>query len=732
MAEHRDTLAQEQRIVDALYARLDELRDATAARLAAVRKQGPTGSPQNRSERDSFATHYEDRLALLHAVEERLVFGHLSLTDDSTRHIGRVGLTDAQHQSILTDWRAPAAEPFYRATLAHPQGVIRRRHLTTSGRQVTAVEDELLTLSDSDEELPALQGEGALLSAMARGRTGKMGDIVATIQREQDEIIRAPLHGAHVVQGGPGTGKTAVALHRAAYLLYAHRRVLERSGVLLIGPSSAFLRYIDQVLPSLGETGVVSTTLASLMPGVVAEAEDSPEAAALKGDVRFARYVRAAVKARQQVPSQNTTLRIDGHLLVVTPRDVKESMTRARRANKPHNEGWDIFARDMLNKLAAQYAQDMPYHVAAEDRADIIAELRSHREVRRLINLAWFPISAPQLIDTLLSRPHRLLQAAPDLTDAERSALLRPPGSAWTTSDIPLLDEAEELLGPLPGRNHQAPSPSVDHEYAQAVINETGVAGLVSAHDLEARFRAHGPVMSLAERAGSDRQWTYGHVIVDEAQELSPMDWRMLIRRCPTRSFTIVGDTAQTSRAGGARTWEGMFTPVFREHWTQHTLTINYRTPAAIADTAMRYAHHAGLTTSPLTSARDVAGALDVIRVPDDGWDNTLVTAVNEAISRFISADRGQVAVITSSRQLSRITSLVDTCVARHGDVRRGSVDTLTPRAVKGLEFDAVILVDPQEIEDEVGASDLFVALTRPTQHLSVLTPSRAPWFSAQ
>ena len=286
----------EQNAVDLRYARLDALRAQTADRLAAVRREGPSGSPQNRSERDAFATLYEDRLAQLEGVEARLTFGRLDLADGARRYVGRIGLTDDDHMSLLTDWRAPAAQAFYRATAARPDGVVRRRHLITRGREVTGVEDEVLDLDRIDEDASrTLSGEGALLAALSAGRTGRMGDIVATIQAEQDAIIRAPLSGALVVQGGPGTGKTAVALHRAAYLLYAHRRLLERSGVLLLGPSRTFLRYIDQVLPSLGETGVVTATVAELLPGVAATGVEDDGVARIKGDRRMAAVVAAAV-----------------------------------------------------------------------------------------------------------------------------------------------------------------------------------------------------------------------------------------------------------------------------------------------------------------------------------------------------------------------------------------------------------------------------------------------------
>lgn len=313
MAASGDQLRDEQEAVDERYGRLDALRAQTAARLARTRRTGPSGSPQNRSERDAFATLYEDRLAQLDAVEQRLTFGRLDLSEGEPLYVGRIGLNDTEHNTLLTDWRAPAARAFYRATAARPEGVRRRRHLLTRGRTVTALEDELLDLSglEDDGELSAstLSGEGALLASLAAGRTGRMSDIVATIQSEQDAIIRADLAGALVVQGGPGTGKTAVALHRAAYLLYAHRNVLERSGVLLVGPSHTFLRYIDQVLPSLGETGVVTSTIADLFPGVDADGNESDPVAEVKGRAVMAGVLARALQQRQRVPAEAVEVR---------------------------------------------------------------------------------------------------------------------------------------------------------------------------------------------------------------------------------------------------------------------------------------------------------------------------------------------------------------------------------------------------------------------------------------
>ncbi len=303
--------------VDGLFARLDELTAEAEQRLAEVRRQAVGGNHQSRSERDAYARLYEDTIATLDRVGDRLVFGRLEVSepesdDDAFRYIGRVGLRDREHRPLLLDWRVPGASAFYQATAAHPMGMRARRHLTLEGRSVIGVEDEVFDATLYDDERTHLQGEGALLAAVTAERTGRMTDIVATIQGEQDRIIRSPLEGVLIVQGGPGTGKTAVALHRAAYLLYSYRERLRGSGVLMVGPSSAFLTYIEQVLPSLGETGVVMASLGSLYPGVHATAHDARDVAAVKGSGEMAALLRRAVRSRQVVPSAPVTLDVEG------------------------------------------------------------------------------------------------------------------------------------------------------------------------------------------------------------------------------------------------------------------------------------------------------------------------------------------------------------------------------------------------------------------------------------
>ena len=737
MAAIDNELSDEQRVVDGLYARLDELRAQSRRRLASVRRAGPSGSPQNRSERDAFATLYEDRVAQLEAVEDRLAFGRLDLRDGERRYIGRIGLTDPDQTPMLTDWRAPAAQAFYRATAAHPDGVARRRHLVTAGRRVTGLEDDVLDLDAlasagvDPATLAGVSGEGALLAALGAARTGRMGDIVATIQAEQDAVIRSELVGALVVQGGPGTGKTAVALHRAAYLLYAHRRLLERSGVLLVGPSRTFLRYIDQVLPSLGETGVVTATLADLYPGVEARGSEPDEVAEIKGRAVMARVVARAVRQRQRIPAQPTRVRIDGRTVVVRPQDVASAIGRARRLHRPHNQARVSFVRDMLGRLAEQYVQQLGWDVAPEDRAEIVEDLRTTREIRVALNLAWMPLTPQGLLTDLWTKPHRLEAAAPELTARERALLARPAGAAWTPADVPLLDEAAELLGEddqaaRAQARADAERRAADVEYARQVLQSTGAGDLVSAETLAGRFASSGPSLTTAERAAADRTWTYGHVVVDEAQELSAMAWRALLRRVPTRSLTIVGDVAQTSAAGGTHDWAAMLDPLLRGSWRLTELTVNYRTPAVVARAAQRVAVAAGLPVSPQTSARDVPDALVLARVADDAALASAAASRADDLAGRIqdAAGAGRVAILATPDRAVQVRAAL---AARGRAVPDGdAVDlhaplvVLTPTQAKGLEFDVVVLVEPAEVL-AASAGDLYVAMTRPTHALHVL-----------
>lgn len=746
-------LRAEQDVVDGLYRRLDELRRQTRDRLAHVRRAGPSGSPQNRSERDAFATLYEDRLARLEAVEDRLAFGRLDLTDGERRYIGRIGLNDEEHAPLLTDWRAPAAQAFYRATAAHPDDVVLRRHLVTRGRSVTGLEDELLDLSAiaEGEDLPGgehLSGEGALLAALAARRTGRMGDIVATIQAEQDAVIRSGLQGALVVQGGPGTGKTAVALHRAAYLLYNHRRVLERSGVLLVGPSRTFLRYIDQVLPSLGETGVVSTTVAELFPGVVASGVEDDAVAEIKGRAVWRQVIDRAVRQRQRVPAEPVSVTIDGRTVVVRPNDVRSAIHHARRGHRPHNQARVTFVRDMLGRLAEQYVSQLAFSVAPEDRAEIVEELRTTREIRIALNLAWMPLTPQGLVSGLFAKPQRLADAAAGVfSRAERRRLERPVDAPWTPADVPLLDEAAELLGEddqaaKAQARRDAEQRTQELDYARQVLQQSGNA-LVSADVLADRFAGSGPVLTTAERAAADRAWAYGHVVVDEAQELSAMAWRMIMRRVPTRSLTVVGDVAQTSTAAGTTDWAERFDAILAGQWRQETLTVNYRTPATVTTAAESVGRAAGLPLTTTEAARDVPDALIVESFGRDDLAGAATRwAVRQAEAVRDSSGAGRVAVIGAAAMVAPVRqALVD---AGHGELLGSGSRTLaadldapvtvmTAEQSKGLEFDAVVLIEPAEVLADGGPGDLYVAMTRPTTALRVVHSAPLPpgWPSA-
>ncbi|HEX7187796.1 MAG TPA: AAA family ATPase, partial [Actinomycetes bacterium] len=642
----------EQSYVDRLYARLDLLRSRTARELADVRRVGPSGTPQNRSERDAFATLHEHRLAQLEAVEERLAFGRLDLQDGARRYIGRIGLSDEEQTQLLVDWRAPAARTFYQATAASPQDVVRRRHLATRGRSVVGVEDEVLDLDALGEgERTGLAGEGALMAAVGAHRTGRMGDIVATIQAEQDRVIRSDLAGALVVQGGPGTGKTAVALHRAAYLLYTHRDRLARNGVLLVGPNPLFLRYIEQVLPSLGETGVVMSTAGELYPGVSGIEEPRPEVAALKGDLRMRRVLTQAVRDRQRVPDSPRKLVVDGTTIVLAPEVVAAARGRARRTRKAHNVAREGFLRELLDHLAAELARTLGMDLTTESREDLVADLRDSPDVRRELNLTWMPLRPEQVVADILSEPRRLASAARELTPEEQRLLRRDRDAPWTVADVPLLDEMAELLGDDPTSARLAARAAgtarqAAVEQARSALS-LGGGGLVSAEQLADRFADTGPALTVAERAETDRTWAYGHLVVDEAQELSPMMWRLLMRRCPSRSLTLVGDVAQVGSAAGSSSWSDVLDPYVPGRWRLEELTVNYRTPTQVMQVAASTLAAAGVAAATPESVRDGDRAPAARRI-GRGDRSAVAAAVREQLAEL---GAGRLAVVTAAGQ---------------------------------------------------------------------------------
>jgi DNA helicase IV len=700
---------------------------------------------QNRSERDTFAGMYASRLARLWAVERGLVFGRLDHVEEGRLYIGKLGLADDEQERLLIDWRAPVAQPFYRATPAVPMGLTRRRHLQTRGRAVVGVDDDLLDLDAlTDADRATLNGEAALLAALDERRTGRMRDIVATIQAEQDRVIRADLNGVLVVQGGPGTGKTVVALHRAAYLLYTHRERLERRGVLILGPNPTFLRYIDQVLPSLGENDVLLSTVGELYPGVTATRREAPEVAAVKGDPRMAEVIARAVRERQRVPRKPVELNLGRYGLTLDGAMLESARNKAARTRRPHNQARAVFVRSLLNALARQAARKLGKGLIDEEElADLREELRTEPVVKAALNRFWPYLTPQRLLLGLYTSPERLGHAAAALTREERALLRRDGARAgeWTESDVPLLDEAAELLGEIDEHVLRASALQAEEElaaarraeehereaelaYAREVLELTGLSDVMEAERLAERQRGDGPYLTTAERAAADRSWAYGHVIVDEAQELSPMAWRAVMRRVPTRSMTIVGDIAQTGSAAGARSWDDVLDPYVAGRWRQERLSVNYRTPVELMALAARVLAAIDPGLEPPASVRE-SGA--------EPWIAP-VRALPELVKAEVG-EGGKVAVVAPDALLHQIgeavRATVDGAVVVEPGSGRGAgaaaldapVAVLAVADAKGLEFDSVIVAEPGRIaaQSPRGMSDLYVALTRATQRLGVV-----------
>ncbi len=720
-----------------LYGLLDSARKRTRIALTETHASGgPGGTFQARVEREVTAGEQARRLAQLEAVEHGLCFGRTDTErEQGTLYIGRIGLRDDEHEPRLIDWRAPAARPFYSATPKDPHGLVRRRHIYTRNRTVTAVDDEVFDLDAmTDEDKRNLSGEAMLIASINQARTGRMSDVVATIQAEQDRVIRAALQGAMVVQGGPGTGKTVAALHRAAYLLYTHRRTLERRGVLVIGPNPVFLRYISQVLPSLGETDVVLTSVAELYPGEKAAPDDDPAAAAIKGDPRMVNVIRQAVKNAQRVPDGDLTVTVDGVTFTVARDVVLRARDRARGMRKPHNVARKLFVTDLLGALARAEAKALDRPLDSEDIPYARARLWDEPPVRAALDGLW-PLLTPQrLVAALLAEEGALRAAAPSLTTAERRALLRPQApDRWTVADVPLLDEARLLLGADDSeekrhRRAEERERRLEEKYAREVLQMTGLAGqgFVDARTLADWNRDPGQQLTTAERAWADPSWAYGHVIVDEAQELSPMAWRMVMRKIPTRSLTVVGDVAQRGSAAGARSWAQVLDPYVKGRWHQELLTVNYRTPAEIMAVAADVLAEVAPDEQAPESVRAEGVPPRAVQVP----------SVPSAVAGVVAGElaelggAGRLAVIAPAALLPALAAELPAAVAGdHPDVLDSQVALLTVGQSKGLEFDRVVLADPAGIvaQSPAGGHDLYVAITRATRRLTVVYEGDLP-----
>jgi DNA helicase IV len=747
-------LAAEQEAVGVRYVRLDEMRERAVRRLREALATRPT-TPQSVGEREAAANFQTARLAALDAAESGLVFGRLDLHDvDNPRYVGRIGLSadDGDEEPMLVDWRAPAAQPFYTATALNDLGVARRRHIRTRLRKVVGISDEVL---DPDDPAAAnstgLTGESALLAALSATRTGRMTDIVRTIQAEQDRIIRADARGVLVVQGGPGTGKTAVALHRAAYLLYTHRERLARSGLLVVGPSPTFLRYIADVLPSLGETGVLLADVASLRPGLTATGVERSEVAEVKGRLAMVKVLQAAVRDREELPDGVETVVVDRTKVEFTVEDAKQARARGRAGRRLHNEGRTHFRRAVIEIIARRYAQQLGADplgganlFSRRDLEEIAEEVATEPSVNELVNRLWPRLTPERLLTDLFDSPARIRAATRGWSDTERVLLHRPAGAPWTPADVPLLEEADELLGTDPAVATAADRQrSVLVRQAQETLDilagsqstdiEDDREAVLSAGDvLDAELLAERQVVvdtrTAAERAATDRTWTFGHVVVDEAQELSAMAWRTVLRRVPTRSMTVVGDVAQTGSAAGATSWEEALRPQLADGWRLEELTINYRTPAEIMAVA---ADVLAATGSGLTAPRSVRSTGEQ-PTAERVSEAELPAAVAKTAAR-LAGQEGTLAVLVPPSRLAEVSAAVaarlpGTSVDAEADLTGGPV-VLPPEHAKGLEFDAVLVVDPVRIVDEGvrGWSDLYVALTRATRSLVVVHAGDMP-----
>jgi DNA helicase IV len=704
----------EQAYIERAYRCLEAARQ-DASRLESMVEVGAGGTEQARFERDVIWETMTTRLRELDVGDASLVFGRVDHDPEvdpaaGSYYIGRVAVSDEQREPVVVDWRAPVAEPFYRATGREPMGLARRRHFATRGRTLLGIEDELFGSAARDLGAGAatngsagngtdgtrsrISGHGALIAALETSRTGRLTDIVATIQGEQDEIIRSELPGVLVVQGGPGTGKTVVALHRAAYLLYTHRFPLEGQGVLVIGPNRLFLGYIEQVLPSLGEAGVELAVLADLLAdNPVIRGYDAPATARVKGDRRMADVLAKAVRDRRRALRSDLSVGYGVQTLRLTVEQSSRIVADARRRARTHNAGRKFVEQGLFDALAASGRLD-------PDPADVRDRLRHAPEVREALEWMWPVLTPQQFLHDLFGSPALLRLAARDLLgDAERDALHRPrvpvdQEVVFTNDDVPLLDEARALLGPRPRKRS---------------VNGNG------------------------NGAAADDARTYGHIIVDEAQDLSPMQLRMLGRRSLNGSMTIVGDIAQATGAWAHADWDEILEllPTERRAPRRAELTIGYRIPAPNMALAARVLAVAAPDLRPPTSVRDDGDPPRVVRAAST---DTLAPAVAAAVlDERAAVGNGNVAVICPASLLEPLAAAMEGAGLEFGVAPRSGLDaqvTLVPVSlVKGLEVDASIVVEPAGIvaEEPQGLRALYVALTRSTRRLCVVHAEPLP-----
>jgi DNA helicase IV len=713
---YEDELQSERTYVAELYARLDAERARVKGRYGeALRSPIDLQNGESLLQRDAEVRALAKTATRLNVADNGLCFGRLDTWAGEPTYIGRIGLFEEDsYEPLLLDWRAPAARAFYVATAASPENMRRRRQFHTLGRRVVDFTDEILGRPDADAP-SAVRGDAALLAAVNAPRGDGMRDIVATIQAEQDEIIRLDHPGVLVIEGGPGTGKTVVALHRVAYLLYTQRERMESNGVLVVGPNPAFLNHIGRVLPSLGETNVVFMTTGDLLPWLRVTAEDTPDTARLKGSRAIVDVLAAAVADRQRSPEQPLSIELADVTVRIDAETTQWAIQEARASGLPHNEArtvfYDILTWALTERAIAWIGRGW---LSREDRdaweqlrTDLLEELAEHEAFNAALDEFW-PILMPETVLAELYTSRERLRAA-----GADPVLWRADGEAWTVSDVPLLDELFDLLG-RDRAEQAAEEAAAERERKAEAAYAAGVLDLMVsredlmddedhllatdmlyAEDLAERFDER-DTRDVAERAAADRDWTYRHIVVDEAQELSEMDWRALMRRCPSRSFTVVGDLAQRRSAAGATSWAPMLEPHVPGRWAYRSLSVNYRTPAEIMTVAAALLAEFAPGVAPPESVRASGVQPWSRRVAED----ELPTAIEE----FVRDEAARVG-----------TSVV---------IGPPGVPGAVPASqTKGLEFDSVLVVEPERIiaDGPRGAAELYVALTRATQRLGIL-----------
>lgn len=689
-------IAVEQQHVDRVYARLVELRkDASRAEKEGYQLAG-VGTFGALVERDAMVFHAARRRHALDTEYEGLVFGRLDQKDGATHYVGRMGIRDDTSKPLVVDWRAPAAAAFYRATPADPLGVIRRRMIQSSREKVTGIEDDLLDPESAPDGMRVV-GDGALLASLSKATGHGMRDIVATIQREQDDAIRSPAGGVTIVTGGPGTGKTAVALHRAAYLLYSDRSRFAGGGVLVVGPSGVFVEYIATVLPSLGEDTATLRSLGTLVPGWDATRVDSGEVAAIKGSLRIRRVLERA--SHDVVPGAPTELRLlyHGALLRLDANALEQirrkALPRGARRNEVRGHGFDRVFDALWAQARDQKVRGLP------EKREFEAELADRGDFRNFLR-AWWPRFTPMRVLRWLVDPARLRSYANGVLSREEITALQ--GSfdgldefGPTIADVALLDELDELMG----RPRQAQKKSKNPFHVRDGVQEVSTFS-----DRQAAARTQ-----HAQREEDYRD--FAHIVVDESQDVSPMQWRMIGRRGQYASWTIVGDPAQTAWSGDAEELDRAREKALGSRKrNSYALTTNYRNSSEIFAVAAGVIR-AILPDLPLPSAVRSTGVDPVDLVTDA---RSLPATVRELTEKQLADVDGTIGVITPVPRQEEMAGWVAGLPER--------VQVVTALEAKGMEYDAVVLVEPGEIAvDRAGVRTLYVALSRATQRLTTV-----------